>query len=61
MDAQTRARAFEQFFQGEVSHNTEGNGLGLAIVKSIVTLHSGEITTESELGKGTTARVRLPL
>jgi signal transduction histidine kinase len=61
MDAQTKARAFEQFFQGEVSHNTEGNGLGLAIVKSVVALHSGEITMESETDEGTTVRVRLPL
>ena len=39
----------------------EGNGLGLAIVKSIVQQHGGDVTVESEVGKGTSFRVSLPL
>ncbi|MBO6521157.1 MAG: PAS domain-containing protein [Rhodospirillales bacterium] len=38
----------------------KGSGLGLAIVKSIVNMHGGEFTLESELGVGTTAIITLP-
>lgn len=39
----------------------EGVGMGLYSVKKIVELHGGEITLESELGKGTTFYIRLPI
>ena len=39
----------------------EGSGLGLAIVKSLVEAHDGSLTIESEVGRGTTARIVLPL
>ena len=61
MDEETRARAFEQFFQGEASRNTEGSGLGLAIVKRIVDLHEGEVRLDSSPGCGTTVSVKLPV
>ncbi len=43
IDAQTRKRIFEKFYQGDSSHATEGTGLGLAIVEKIVRLHKGSI------------------
>ena len=54
---------FEEFRQGEMpsSKNYGGTGLGLAIVKKFVNLLGGDIGVESELGKGSTFTVTLPL
>ncbi|MDR1193077.1 MAG: sensor histidine kinase [Peptococcaceae bacterium] len=50
-------RAFERYQSGE----SGGTGVGLAVCKEIAESHGGSIALESELGKGTTARVRLPM
>lgn len=50
-------RIFERFFKAA---DSGGSGLGLAIAKNLVTAHGGEISAESELGKGTTIRFTLP-
>ena len=55
-----QSKVFEAFYQGDSSRTT-GLGLGLSIAKSIVELHKGEIHLESELGKGTTVEVKIPL
>jgi len=52
---------FDRFYKGDKSRSKEGNGLGLVIVKKIVELSNGEIYFESELGRGSTFVVELPL
>ncbi|MEY3491608.1 MAG: hypothetical protein RL309_736, partial [Verrucomicrobiota bacterium] len=54
---------FERFrrIDPEGSRHTEGAGLGLAIVKQAVEAHGGTIAVTSEVGRGTTFRVRLPV
>jgi two-component system phosphate regulon sensor histidine kinase PhoR len=58
-----KARLFDRFFRGSAAQQTgaAGTGLGMAIVQEIVMKHGGEIAFESELGKGTTFFVRLPI
>ena len=54
---------FQPFFRVNRQHksNVKGLGLGLSIVKQLIDLHHGSISVESELGKGTTFHVDLPL
>lgn len=52
---------FDKFFQSDKSHKSEGNGLGLTLVKDIIDLLNGRIEVESEIGKGTSFVVYLPL
>jgi PAS domain S-box-containing protein len=55
-----QAGMFERFHRAENVSNIQGTGLGLNIVKKYVELLGGEISFESELGKGTTFSIRLP-
>ena len=52
---------FERFYRADKIRNTTGTGLGLAIAQVIVKLHNGRIEVASELGKGTTFTIELPM
>jgi two-component system phosphate regulon sensor histidine kinase PhoR len=60
--AQHLERLFERFYRVDRARSRElgGTGLGLAIVKHLALLHGGEITVQSELGKGSTFTIHLP-
>jgi signal transduction histidine kinase len=51
----------ERLFTPYYTTKQHGTGLGLAIVQSVVSDHHGKITVESELGRGSTFRIELPL
>lgn len=57
-----KSEMFRPFARGDDPglQSSEGVGLGLAITHSLVELHGGEITVDSELGKGTTFEIAFP-
>lgn len=58
-----RERIFRRFYRVDKSRSQEiaGTGLGLAITKHLVLLHRGTLEVESELGRGATFILTLPL
>lgn len=61
MKSELLERIFEPFVGSKDVNNRVGLGLGLYTCHKIVTAHEGEITIDSESGKGTTVTIRLPL
>jgi PAS domain S-box-containing protein len=61
--AEEMPRLFERFHRIENARGRthEGSGIGLALVHELVKLHGGSITAESELGRGTTFVISIPL
>ncbi|MCP3954819.1 MAG: response regulator [Desulfobacterales bacterium] len=58
MDRETREKIFTLFFS---SKDRRGTGLGLYIANKIITQHKGTITVESQPGRGSLFRVKMPL
>lgn len=53
---------FERFYRAENAYDTPGTGLGLSTVRELVTRHyHGKVRLQSELGKGTSITVTMPL
>lgn len=63
IDSVDLSHIFERFYQSHKKQNVHisGSGIGLAFSKRLVEMHYGFIDAESELGKGTTITVRLPV
>ena len=58
MSEETRKHIFEPFFTTKSEH---GTGLGLSIIYGIIKRHNGNIEVESQLGKGSTVTIVLPV
>ncbi|QKJ30727.1 response regulator [Mucilaginibacter mali] len=63
IDPEMRPRIFDRFFMESKASSilNQGSGIGLSITREFVQLHGGEITVESEPGKGTTFNIKLPV
>ncbi|MPN12818.1 Sensor histidine kinase ResE [bioreactor metagenome] len=57
------SKIFEPFTQGDslLRRRAEGSGIGLSLVKSLVELHGGKVSIDSELGKGSEFIIELPI
>ncbi len=58
MTSEVRSRVFDPFF---TTKGVEGMGLGLSVSYGVIRRHGGTIKVESEVGRGTTFRITLPL
>lgn len=63
IDKEQLKYVFQRFYQVNQTKRgaQKGSGIGLAITKDLVDLHHGEIMVDSEKGKGTTFRIKLPV
>ena len=61
IDPAMRERIFDPFFTTRQVGEGKGMGLGLSICHTIAKAHGGTITVESDVGKGSTFRVELPV
>lgn len=63
ISAEELPRVFDKFFRSQSSavQKITGTGIGLSLAQEVIALHGGELSVESELGKGTTFSARLPL
>ena len=63
ISAAEHERVFEKFYRckNPLAAGVKGSGLGLAIARDVARLHGGDIALESELGKGSTFTLALPV
>lgn len=63
IEARHLSRVFERFYRVDAGRSRQmgGTGLGLAIVKHVAQVHGGRVSAESQVGRGSTFRIHLPL
>jgi signal transduction histidine kinase len=61
MSPEEAARAFDPFYRASRRAGEPGTGLGLSIVKRVIEASGGDVSVESEVGRGSTFVVHLPL
>ena len=61
MDKDDLPHIFDRYYRSKSISGIRGTGLGLAVVKSLVDAQGGEVSVESELGKGSKFTVRIPV
>ena len=60
ISAQHLPNVFDRFFRGDAPRTSQGSGLGLSIVKSIMQIHDGNVSVQSDVGQGTVVTLRFP-
>jgi signal transduction histidine kinase/CheY-like chemotaxis protein len=63
MTPEDKGKVFDEFFRArnELTSGIPGTGLGLSLVKKLTEMHQGKVEVSSELGKGSTFTVSLPV
>ena len=61
IDVEDVSRIGERFFRANSSTGIAGTGIGLNLVKTLVEMHGGTISIESQLDEGSTFTIRLPV
>ena len=61
MDADDLPKLFRPYYRARSATGIAGTGIGLNVVKQVVELHGGTVEVTSELGKGTTFAILLPI
>ncbi|MBB2683483.1 ATP-binding protein [Rhizobium sophoriradicis] len=61
IDADDLPKLFQPYYRARSATGIAGTGIGLNLVKQVVELHGGSVEVTSELGKGTTFTIRLPI
>jgi signal transduction histidine kinase len=59
--AEALPRIWDRLYRAEPSRSTRGLGLGLSLVKAIVEAHGGTVAVDTELGRGSTFTILLPV
>lgn len=53
-------QVWDELYRGNTGRRVEGSGLGMALVRVITLRHNGDVSIRSQLGRGTSVRIRVP-